>query len=138
MSLTETQPSPPRQLADSPRRRARWLLRLALLLGCVTVLAGAGLAVIIFTSPSVANAPQRVQAILAAHHAPSDNGVIPPRLATALLATEDSRYYHDPALDPRGVARAALEVVTHNGLDGGATIEQQLAKMLYAPGTSLG
>ncbi len=57
--------------------------------------------VVIFTSPSVANAPQRVQAILAAHHAPSDNGVIPPRLATALLATEDSRYYHDPALDPR-------------------------------------
>ena len=102
------------------------------------ILAGSGLVVVILTSPGVANAPQRVQAILVAHHAPGDNGAIPTRLAAALLATEDSRYYHDPALDPRGVGRAVLGVVTHNGRDGGATIEQQLAKMLYAPGTSLG
>jgi membrane peptidoglycan carboxypeptidase len=141
MSLTETLPSPARHQVASRRRRPRWirwLLRLSALIAGLIILAGAGLMVVILTSPAVANAPQRVEAILAAHHAPSDNGVIPARLAAALLATEDSRYFHDSALDPRGVARAALGLLTHNGSDGGATLEQQLAKMLYAPGTSLG
>jgi membrane peptidoglycan carboxypeptidase len=119
-------------------RWARWLIRLVALGVVVALLGAAGLLVVILSSPSVSNAPARIQAMLAAHDAPSDNGVIPSRLAAALLATEDSRYHQDPALDPRGVVRAALGVVTHNGNDGGATIEQQLAKMLYAPGTSLG
>lgn len=131
----------PRQVGSRRRRHsawARWLIRLLAAVIVVTVLAGAGLLAVILTSPSVASAPQRVQAMLAAHDAPSDNGAIPSRLSAALLATEDSRYYRDPALDPRGVVRAALGVLTDNGNDGGATIEQQLAKMLYAPGTSLG
>jgi membrane peptidoglycan carboxypeptidase len=57
-------------------------------------------------------------------------------VAAALLATEDSRFYSDPALDPRGVVRATWGVLTNNGNDGGATIELQLAKMLYIQGTS--
>lgn len=89
-------------------------------------------------SPPVAGAPQKVAAILAAHGAPSDRGVIPYKVGKAVLATEDSRFYSDPALDPQGVVRATIGLVTGNGNDGGATIEQQLAKMLYAPGTSLG
>jgi penicillin-binding protein 1A len=107
--------------------------------GAVTliILAAVSLGVLVLASPSVSNAPKLVSAILAAHHAPSDEGVIPTRLGQALLATEDSRFYHDPALDPRGVGRAVLGMVTHDGEDGGATIEQQLAKMLYAPGTTL-
>jgi penicillin-binding protein 1A len=130
-----------RSVGARPWRRSswvRWALRLLAVVIAVTLLAAAGLLAVILSSPSVTNAPARVQAILAAHHAPSDHGVIPTRLAAALLATEDSRFYGDPALDPRGVARAAIGVVTNNGNDGGATIEQQLAKMLYAPGTSLG
>ena len=142
MAITEIQRPPARRLVVFRRSRrafwARWLLRLVAVVVGSTVLAGTGLLALIATSPSVANAPARVQAILAAHGAPSDGGVIPARVAAALLATEDSRYYQDPALDPRGVARAALGAVTNNGNDGGATIELQLAKMLYAPGTSLG
>jgi len=103
----------------------------------LVILAAVSLGVLVLASPSAANAPRLVDAILTAHHAPSDDGHIPGRLATALLATEDSRFYHDPALDPLGVARAVLGTVTGNGNDGGATIEQQLAKMLYAPGTTL-
>jgi penicillin-binding protein 1A len=114
------------------------LFRLLAVAISLLLLAAAGLVAVILSSPSVADAPAKVQAILAAHHAQSDNGVIPPRLAAALLATEDSRFYGDPALDPRGVVRATVGVVTRNGNDGGATIEQQLAKMLYAPGTSAG
>jgi penicillin-binding protein 1A len=104
----------------------------------LVVVAGAlGLGVLVLACPSVGNAPRLVDALLAAHHAPSDEGRIPARLGQALLATEDSRFYHDPALDPLGVGRAVLGMVSGNGNDGGATIEQQLAKMLYAPGTTV-
>jgi membrane peptidoglycan carboxypeptidase len=121
----------------SGRRWPRVVLLLIGAIGLLLLLLVAGLLLIVLLSPSVSSAPQRVAAILAAHHAPSDGGVIPTKVATALLATEDSRYYHDPALDPRGVTRAVIGVVTRNGNDGGATIEQQLAKMLYAPGTGI-
>jgi membrane peptidoglycan carboxypeptidase len=142
MLVTEVQHEPTAAPGRRRRRRrpawVRWLLRLAVAVIGLCVLGACGLFLLVATSPSVANAPERVAAILAGHDAPSDKGVIPTRVATALLATEDSRYYHDPALDPRGVVRAGIGVVTGNGNDGGATIEQQLAKMLYAPGTSLG
>jgi membrane peptidoglycan carboxypeptidase len=128
-------------LRSGRRARGRRWPRVVLLLigaiGLLLLLLVAGLLLIVLLSPSVSNAPRRVAAILAAHNAPSDGGVIPTKVATALLATEDSRYYHDPALDPRGVTRAVIGVVTRNGNDGGATIEQQLAKMLYAPGTGI-
>jgi membrane peptidoglycan carboxypeptidase len=106
-------------------------------IGLLLLLLVAALLLTVLLAPSVSNAQQRVAAILAGHHAPSDGGVVPAKVATALLATEDSRYYHDPALDPRGATRAVIGVVTRNGNDGGATIEQQLAKMLYAPGTGI-
>jgi penicillin-binding protein 1A len=122
------------------RRTGRWarVIRWAVALtsGLLLLVIG-GLLLIVLLAPSVSNAQQRVDAILAAHNAPGDGGVVPTRVGTALLATEDSRYYHDPALDPRGVTRAVVGVVTSNGNDGGATIEQQLAKMLYAPGTGI-
>jgi membrane peptidoglycan carboxypeptidase len=120
-----------------PRAR-RWLVRLVVAVVAFTLVGALALGGLVLASPSVSDAPRLVAADLAAHHAPSDDGVIPARVADALLATEDSRYYHDPALDPLGVGRAVLGMVTSNGNDGGATIEQQLAKMLYAPGTGLG
>ncbi len=128
-----------RQSRRRPAGRARRIL-LALLAGVIAVvlLLVAALLLLVQTAPSVSGAPKRVAAILTAHDARSDNGVIPARVAAALLATEDSRYYHDPALDPLGVTRTAVGVVTSNGNDGGATIEQQLAKLLYVPGTSFG
>jgi membrane peptidoglycan carboxypeptidase len=122
------------------RRRwwARWLRRLVAVLVILALLMAGAIALLVLRAPSVADAPTRVSAILVEHHAPGDGGVVPYRVGKALLATEDSRYYSDAALDPKGVARAVIGVATRNGNDGGATIEQQLAKMLYAPGTSLG
>jgi len=126
-------------LRSGRRDRARRWPRVARVIigvvGSVLLVMVAGMVLTILIAPSVSSAPERVDAILAAHHAPSDMGVIPTKVAAALLATEDSRYYHDPALDPAGVSRALVGVVTRNGNDGGATIEQQLAKMLYEPGT---
>lgn len=124
-------PAPPR-----PRRRHRWLRRFVVVIVVLALLLAAGFGVLWATTPSVADAPARTAAILAAHHAPSDNGVLPPKVSAALLATEDSRFYRDPALDPQGVVRATIGLVTGNPNAGGATIEVQLAKLLYTPGRS--
>jgi membrane peptidoglycan carboxypeptidase len=118
------------------RRRWRWLRRLVAALLVLTVLIVGGFGVLLEATPSVHDAPARVAAELADHHAPSDDGVIPAKVAAALLATEDSRFYSDPALDPQGVTRAAWGEVTADQSTGGATIEVQLAKLLYTPGRS--
>jgi len=124
-----------------PRPRLRsanrhWWLRVAVAtMALITALAVLLMGLIV-TSPAVGGAPDRVRAILDAHGAPSVGNAIPSHVEDSLLATEDSRYYSDPALDPQGVARAVWGVITSNGNDGGATIELQLAKMLFVPGTS--
>jgi penicillin-binding protein 1A len=110
-----------------------WVLRtLIVIVALVTVLAG-GMLILLGVSPSASSAPSRVRALLSAHSAPSDAGRIPPRVAAALLATEDSRYRSDWAIDPQGTGRAIWGFVTRNPNEGGATIEVQLAKMLYTP-----
>lgn len=99
----------------------------------LALLAMAG-AILLAVTPSASSAPERVKAILTTHHASSDNGAIPARVAEALLATEDSRFYHDPAIDPLGAVRGTWGYITGDASQGGATIEVQLAKMLYTPG----
>lgn len=115
------------------RSRRRWPFRVVIaVVVVVTVVAGIALLTLAVT-PSAESAPARVQALLAGHGAPSDQGRIPARVGAALLATEDSRYRSDGAIDPQGTARAVWGVVTRNPNEGGATIEVQLAKMLYTP-----
>ena len=51
---------------------------------------------------------------------------------TALIATEDERFYHHSGIDVRGLLRVFKGVVTGNeSSGGGSTISQQLAKMLF-------
>jgi len=51
---------------------------------------------------------------------------------TALVATEDERFYHHSGIDLRGLIRVAKGVITGNeSSGGGSTISQQLAKMLF-------
>ncbi|HWE55608.1 MAG TPA: biosynthetic peptidoglycan transglycosylase [Acidimicrobiales bacterium] len=95
-----------------------------------------GLALLLGLTPSAGSAPARVAGILATHGAPSDDGVVPAKVGEALLATEDSRYHSDWAIDPQGTVRAVWGVVSRNPNEGGATIEVQLAKMLYTPGST--
>jgi penicillin-binding protein 1A len=84
-------------------------------------------------TPSATQAPGKVAAMLAAERAPSDGGVVPTKVGDAVLATEDSRYQSDWAVDPQGTVRALWGFVTANPNEGGATIEVQLAKMLWTP-----
>jgi membrane peptidoglycan carboxypeptidase len=122
----------PRQRSRAHARH-RWLRRVVKLLVALVVLAAGAFGGLLVFTPSVSTAPAKVQAILAANDAPSDGGVVPTKVGEALLATEDSRFYHDPAVDPRGLVRGGWGVLTANPNAGGATIEIQLAKMLYTP-----
>jgi penicillin-binding protein 1B len=56
---------------------------------------------------------------------------VPKHLVHALIATEDRSFYTHLGLDPRGIARAAVRLVTGNGLQGGSTLTQQLVKNFF-------
>lgn len=86
-------------------------------------------------TPSVAGAPGLVRAKLAAHHDPALRALPEPDLlAEALIATEDHRFAIDVGVDPIGLARAFVQLVQGSPDPGGATLSQQLAKMLYTGG----
>lgn len=56
----------------------------------------------------------------------------PPVLIDALLASEDSRFWWHPGVDPIGTARALLtNLLGGRVLEGGSTLTQQLARSLY-------
>lgn len=57
---------------------------------------------------------------------------MPPHLLEAIIATEDSRFYEHPGIDPIGIARAAFVVATSGSAKQGAsTITQQLARNFF-------
>ncbi|AUW95206.1 penicillin-binding protein [Sulfobacillus thermotolerans] len=57
---------------------------------------------------------------------------VPASMQNALVAIEDDTYWIEPAIDPLGITRAALvDITSHQILQGGSTITQQLAKNLY-------
>ncbi|MEU3337954.1 biosynthetic peptidoglycan transglycosylase [Streptomyces sp. NPDC006668] len=86
-------------------------------------------------TPNVSDAEQRVRALDAERGISARAVPTPPKVAEALVATEDSRFWRNPGIDPVGVARAVVVWLEGRGGDGGgATLEQQLAKMLYTNG----
>ncbi len=105
-----------------------WVL-LTLFLICVL-----GFTVLLFITPSVGNAPALARAFDRVHHVAYPGPPVPARFAEALIETEDHRFYYEPGIDPFGVARFLLGKITGNPDQGGATLYQQLAKMLYSPG----
>ncbi len=59
-------------------------------------------------------------------------GDYPPLLINALLASEDSRFWWHPGVDPIGTARALLaNLAGGRVMEGGSTLTQQLARSLY-------
>ncbi|HEY8182933.1 MAG TPA: penicillin-binding protein 1C [Thermoanaerobaculia bacterium] len=59
---------------------------------------------------------------------------IPDNIANATIAAEDHRFYHHIGIDPIGIARAALHNLKRTHIvEGGSTITQQVAKLLFAP-----
>jgi membrane peptidoglycan carboxypeptidase len=116
------------------RRRGR-LRRAAWLLSSLTVLAVGAFALLMLVTPSVGNAPVIARADARAHHSPYPGPPVPLRFAQALISTEDHRFASEPGFDPFAIPRIAQSLLT--GRDqGGATLYQQLAKLLYAPDQS--
>ena len=57
---------------------------------------------------------------------------VPERLTQAILATEDSRFYEHPGIDPIGIVRAAVNLlVTGQKGQGGSTLTMQLARGFF-------
>ncbi|MCE5311993.1 MAG: penicillin-binding protein 1A [Nitrospiraceae bacterium] len=57
---------------------------------------------------------------------------IPARLKNAFIAIEDERFYSHPGVDMIGIIRALVKDIMAGGIvEGGSTITQQLAKMLF-------
>jgi penicillin-binding protein 1A len=56
------------------------------------------------------------------------NQPVPKLLKEAVVATEDRRFYEHGAIDPYGIARAALSNFTGHSRQGGSSITQQLAR----------
>ena len=118
------------------RRLPRWLRR-ALIVVLAIALAGAlAFAGLMLATPSVSTAPVLAQAFDRAHGAPYPGPLVPERFAAALVATEDHRFYSEPGFDPVAIGRVIAGRVTGQPDQGGATLYQQLAKMLYTPGGS--
>jgi membrane peptidoglycan carboxypeptidase len=119
-----------------PRRRHPWLFRLAMTVLMLILLAALGLGALLLFTPSVSEAPARAQAIAVQHHVVYPGPPVPYRFATALVSTEDHRFYSEPGIDPFAIARLIQGRLTGRPDQGGATLYQQLAKMLYTPGQS--
>jgi penicillin-binding protein 1A len=112
----------------SPRRR--YLLRgvLALLVIAGTLLGGAEMA-----TPTVTGAPALVAAIDREHGSAPVPAEPSWRVSEAIVAAEDGTFYSNDGIDVAGVGRALWGWFT--GVDeGGSTITEQLAKVLYTGG----
>ncbi|MGE5137723.1 MAG: biosynthetic peptidoglycan transglycosylase [Gemmatimonadota bacterium] len=116
------------------RRRFRFLRRLMTLVIGFALLGALALGGLLLVTPSAGTAEALARAIDQSHHAPFPGPPVAPRFAAALTATEDHRFYSEPGIDPFGVARLVYGTVTRQPDQGGATLYQQLAKMLYTSG----
>ena len=91
---------------------------------------------LLLITPSTTNAPDLARTFAEAHGAQYPGIAVPYRFATALEATEDHRFASEPGVDPFAVGRVFYSYLSGRGDQGGATLYQQLAKMLYTPGRS--
>jgi membrane peptidoglycan carboxypeptidase len=117
----------PRRAPRARRALRRLLAGLLLLAVAILALAGGGLA----SLPGVGDAPRLARALMRGHHERAAMPV-PPRLAAAVIATEDEHFDENVVLNvATGIGRAGLAVLEGQSNPGGATIDQQLAKALY-------
>ena len=121
----------------SSGRRPRRLARRALVsIGALIAAGVVAFGVLLLVTPSAGNAESLARAQDRAEHAAFPGPPVPARFAASIEATEDHRFGHEPGIDPFAVARVGASWLTGGGDQGGATLYQQLAKLLYTPGRS--
>jgi membrane peptidoglycan carboxypeptidase len=102
-------------------------------LATVAVLLALVAGVLWVMTPSASEATQLAQAEAQQQGIAYPGPAAPQNFARPLIATEDHRFYSEPGVDLLAVGRVAWSKVTGGGDQGGATLEQQLAKLLYTP-----
>jgi penicillin-binding protein 1A len=60
-----------------------------------------------------------------------DADAIPEVMRNATVAIEDRNFYNHNGIDISGIVRAAWSTLTHQGVQGGSTLTQQLIKQVY-------
>jgi penicillin-binding protein 1A len=131
-SAQPRQPGPPGQ-RPRPGRGRRYLKRAATGLATLIVLLALAAGALWVITPSAGEATQLAKAQAAQHGIAYPGPSVPENFARPLIATEDHRFYSEPGVDLLAVGRVVQAKVTAGTDQGGATIEQQLAKMLYTP-----
>lgn len=129
------QPADPGRRSRSARAR-RYLKRAAITLVTVVVIVALAAGILWVETPSASEATQLAAAQARQHGITYPGPDVPRNFARPLIATEDHRFYSEPGVDPLAVARVVWAKLTNGSDQGGATLEQQLAKMLYTPGQS--
>jgi membrane peptidoglycan carboxypeptidase len=99
----------------------------------VVALAVVAFGILLAVTPSAGDATAIAQARARAEGISYPGPPLPANFTRALTATEDHRFYSEPGVDPFAVVRVTAGTVLGRHDLGGATIEQQLAKMLYTP-----
>jgi membrane peptidoglycan carboxypeptidase len=123
----DTIPAP----AIRPPRRRRFFRRFLILVLALVILAIMAVGIVWVATPSVSNAWDLARAQDRAHGVAFPGPAVPSRFATAVEATEDHRFGSEPGVDPFAIARLVQTQLFGGNDQGGATIYQQLAKLLY-------
>jgi membrane peptidoglycan carboxypeptidase len=118
------------------RRSTRIWLRVAKVGLLVVLVLAAAIGLLFAFTPSAGEATALVQGQAEQHNIAYPGPSVPRYFAQALVATEDKRFYSDPGVDPLAVGRVVLARISGKQDQGGSTIAQQLAKMLYTQGRS--
>jgi len=129
------QPGPPRPPRNRSRRR-RYLKRAAITLASLAAVLALAAGVLYVVTPSAGEATALAQQQARQHGIAYPGPSVPGNFARPLVATEDHRFYSEPGIDLFAVARVIKAKLTGGQDQGGATLEQQLAKLLYTPGQS--
>jgi membrane peptidoglycan carboxypeptidase len=125
----ERQRKPPR----SRSRARRYLKRATITVIALVTIVALGVGILWIATPSASDATQLAQAQAEQHGIAYPGPPVPANFAKPLIATEDKRFYSEPGVDILAVGRVVWSTVSNRSDQGGATIEQQLAKMLYTP-----
>jgi len=120
--------------ARQPSRRRRWAWRILRPMAAVLVAIVVAAGIIMTVTPSVGTAWSIASAQAKSHRSAFPGPRVPRRFSAALIATEDHRFGSEPGVDPFAIARVLFARLTGGGDQGGATLYQQLAKVLYTPG----
>ena len=130
----ETTPGERQRKPAAPKSRARrYFKRAGITLGVLIVIGAAGVGFLWVDTPSAGDATQLAKAQAEQHGIAYPGPPVPANFARPLIATEDKRFYSEPGVDILAVGRVAWADVSGGTDQGGATLEQQLAKLLYTP-----